>query len=369
MLKLTKSKIISLVVLLVVIFLVPAFYFGLFNCTNTENFAQVFPKAETTAVQTEGDAADDPSIYYNRKSPEKSLIIGTNKKSGLVIYDLSGKLVNSYNVGKINNCDIQYDITLAADTFDIVGGTNRSDNTISVYKLNMENSSLDTSAVIKINCLTAEVYGFCFYKPVSTKKVYAISVGKDGLIESYEIFADTSNNVLASTLSWKYQMDTQCEGLVCDNENEILYVAEEDKGVWKFDLAGKISKKLIADIGINSNLKDDMEGLTMYYAPNGKGYLIVSSQGNNSYAVFNRDGNNEYLGSFLIAGNNNIDGTSETDGIDVFSYPLNSTFKYGLFIVQDGENIDNGILTTQNFKYVAWEDIAKLFEPQLLINK
>ncbi len=39
--------------------------------------------------------ADDPAIWWNRGNPRSSLIIGTAKDAGLLVYDLSGELVQA----------------------------------------------------------------------------------------------------------------------------------------------------------------------------------------------------------------------------------------------------------------------------------
>ena len=39
--------------------------------------------------------ADDPAIWVNRRHPSKSLVIGTGKDAGLVVYDLKGALVQA----------------------------------------------------------------------------------------------------------------------------------------------------------------------------------------------------------------------------------------------------------------------------------
>ena len=39
--------------------------------------------------------ADDPAIWFNRAKPKKSLIIGTAKDAGLLVYDMAGRLVQA----------------------------------------------------------------------------------------------------------------------------------------------------------------------------------------------------------------------------------------------------------------------------------
>ena len=41
-------------------------------------------------------------------------------------------------------------------------------------------------------------------------------------------------------------------------------------------------------VASNPKLKDDLEGVGLYDLGGGRGYLVVSSQGNNSYALFRR---------------------------------------------------------------------------------
>lgn len=60
------------------------------------NHFTVKASAETKPVVSGDDAADDPAIWVNEKRPEKSKLITTNKKAGLVVYDLDGKEINSY---------------------------------------------------------------------------------------------------------------------------------------------------------------------------------------------------------------------------------------------------------------------------------
>ncbi len=334
-----------------------------------DNFYEVHAKIQTTSVDSGDDAADDPAFWYNADLPSDSRIIGTDKQKGIGIYKLSGELDNFALVGKTNNCDVQYNFFTGSDTFDIIGASNRSNNTISVYSFNRSTKSLEIKPLVSIPVITQEVYGFCFYKPVSSGLLYAISVGKDGLIEKYLVRINEDS--VGYDLVWKYKLETQCEGLVADNEQEILYVGEENAGIWKFFMnpAEDYRVQKIADLNTNQSLRADIEGLTLYYTANNGGYLIASSQGNNSYAVFERNENNKYLGSFRIVDSDEIDGTSETDGIDVINLDLGDLFPMGVFIAQDGNNRENGKKANQNFKLVPWDSISKVFDQPLIIDK
>src|SRR5215469_6409283 len=46
---------------------------------------------ETEPVPSSGDAADDPAIWIHPDDPAKSLVLGTDKKGGLNVFDMDGK--------------------------------------------------------------------------------------------------------------------------------------------------------------------------------------------------------------------------------------------------------------------------------------
>jgi 3-phytase len=45
---------------------------------------------ETEPVPNMGDAADDPAIWVHPVDPALSLVLGTDKKGGLNVFDLEG---------------------------------------------------------------------------------------------------------------------------------------------------------------------------------------------------------------------------------------------------------------------------------------
>jgi 3-phytase len=99
-----------------------------------------------------------------------------------------------------------------------------------------------------------------------------------------------------------------------------------------------------------------VEGLALVRGAAGSGYLIVSSQGNNSFAVYRRKAPHAFVTSFKVVNGNGIDGVTGTDGIDVATAPLGPLFPSGVFIAQDQTN-DGG---NQNFKLVPYEQLGRL---------
>lgn len=323
---------------------------------------------QTDPVDSEGDAMDDPAVWIHPDDPSKSLIIGTNKKAGLIIYDLDGKQCQFVQSGRVNNVDIRYGFNLGEEKIDIVAASNRSFNTLSIYKIDGDSCRLTDVSARAIKSDLSEVYGFCLYKSAVSGKFFAFVNSKDGSMEQWELFGTEDKKIDAKKVR-SFEVGKQTEGCVADDELGYLYVGEETFGIWKFfaEPDKNTDRKLVADTTA-SNIVSDIEGLTIYYTEKGKGYLLASIQGDNSYAVFERDGKNKYLGCFSIVDGSSTDGVKETDGIDVVNLRLNNKFPNGFFIAQDGYNSENGRDTTQNFKMVPWENIANSFSSPLIID-
>ncbi|HKI88107.1 MAG TPA: phytase [Draconibacterium sp.] len=342
--------------------------FCCFSCNRpsegSKKAGKIIKNTITAVVETEpvpekknDDAADDPAIWINKVNPEKSIIIGTDKKGGMITYNIKGEELFYFFTGKMNNCDLRYGFPLNNDTIDVLAASNRTFHSISLFHIH-ENGMLDTlHARIIHSEMTDEVYGLCMYKSTKTQKYYVFMNSKAGEVEQWEL-TGTRDKVDAKLVR-SFSLGTQTEGMVADDETGILYIGEERKGIYKFEAEpdGSSQGTLIANSSENNpNIKYDIEGLAIYDSGNGNGYLVASSQGNYSYAVFERQGDNKYLGSFRIT-DGKIDGVEETDGIDIVSTPLGTKFPKGILVVQDGFNYDGRKKKSQNFKIVSWDKV------------
>jgi 3-phytase len=113
-----------------------------------------------------------------------------------------------------------------------------------------------------------------------------------------------------------------------------------------------IDRRATARVG-EHGLTADIEGLTIYYAPGGKGYLLASSQGSSTINVYERSGDHAYILTIDPKAAGTIDDIADSDGLDVTNQPTSSLFPRGFLVVQDGKNDGH-----QNFKLFAWEDVA-----------
>jgi 3-phytase len=319
----------------------------------------VTASVETESARGEGDIADDPAIWVNPEDEGSSLVIGANKDEstgGLHVFGLDGKERQYLAVGEMNNVDLRYGFELGEGSVDLVGATNRSSDTIDFFKITESTSRLEAvgSVTTDIN-----VYGFCMYQSLSSGKTYAVANSRQGEVEQYVI--EANGGEVTGTRVRSFEVGDSTEGCVADDELGHLYVGEEERGVWRYGAepdAG-LSRTLVDESG-SGRIQAEIEGLTLYY-DDGGGYLIVSSQGSDTFAVYERVGDNRFLGSFKIVEDENAvdDEVSGTDGIDVTSASLDSSFPTGLFVAHDNFNSDG---TASNFKLIDWAQIARALD-------
>ncbi|MEL7162673.1 MAG: phytase [Bacteroidota bacterium] len=104
---------------------------------------------ETVAARAQetADAADDPAIWIHPTDPARSLIFGSNKTGGLAAYNLSGQEVSYYPLGKINNVDILTGVVLGGERIDLLGCTNRSDQSVDLLRIDPVTGDLTDVAI------------------------------------------------------------------------------------------------------------------------------------------------------------------------------------------------------------------------------
>jgi 3-phytase len=318
--------------------------------------------AETEPVASFGDAADDPAIWVDRKNAARSVIIGTDKKLGLTVYDLTGKALHTVADGRMNNVDLRDGFVLGGKPITLVAATNRTTKSISLYRYDAAAQRLHSVSDGVLDAGFEDPYGLCMYHSARNGAYYVLANDSvDGKLRQWKLVE--RGGKVGIDLAREIAVGSQAEGCAADDELGHLYVAEEDVGLWKYAAepdAGNARTSL--DDVKNGHLTDDVEGVAIWYGANGTGFLIVSNQGEDNYAVYRREGANEHLGKFHVVANSarGVDGASETDGLDVVSAALGPQFPAGLLVVQDGRNLMPS--ARQNFKLASWQEVMKVLQ-------
>ena len=307
----------------------------------------VYATAETAPVGTANeDAADDPAIWRNPADPSKSLIVSTDKKGGLYVYNLKGEQLAFMPAPGLNNVDL----VEMSDGGILVLASDRQDLATAHVQLAMlDPTSGKLTARNRVSVGPGEGYGICVGPMSDVGALDVYSAPKEGVI--YRTSLTVRQDGVSSKTVTLATVPSQPEGCVVDPRTGTLYVGEEAAGIWAIDTASG-TKKLVAPTNTGM-LVPDLEGLAL--APEGEdgGYLVASSQGDNAYAVY-RLPEVEPVGRFRVA-KGTFGSTEETDGIELDNRSFGPDYPQGLFIAQDGVNSPHA----QNFKLASWGAILK----------
>ncbi|MFD9497934.1 phytase [Streptomyces sp. NPDC060035] len=296
--------------------------------------------------------------------------------------------------GRFNNVDLVTGLRTPAGRTDVAVVSDRGNDRLRIYRIDPSRPGkpltdvTDPAAAPVFSADRAEIneqhtaYGLAAWQDRSTGRSYAVVSRRNAtelaLLELRPTAAGTVGyrtvRTLALPSSFRLPDGTswtpcgepgelpQVEGMVIDPENGMLYAGQEDVGIWRIP-AGLDGRPALVDTvreyGVpgtydpgteecapgtdpgfgGKRLSADVEGLTLFREADGDGYLMASSQGDNTFALYDREvsEHNEYEGGFRItAVPAGLDGSEECDGAAVLNEPLGARYPRGLLVVQDG---------------------------------
>ncbi|MFF3849027.1 phytase [Streptomyces sp. NPDC002328] len=319
--------------------------------------------------------------------------------------------------GRFNNVDLLHGLKLSTGRADLAVTTDRGNDRLRFYRVDPRTPSrpltdvTDPAAAPVFSADQAEIneqrtaYGLATWTDRATGRSYAlVSRRERTTVALLELTATTDGKVgyrkvrtltLPSTFrlpngaSWSPCGEPgelpQVEGMVVDPANGTLYAGQEDVGIWRVPAALTGAPRLVDTVreyGVpgtydeateecvpgedpgygGDRLSSDVEGLTLVTEKDGDGYLLASSQGDDTFAAYDRElaEHNEYEAGFRVGATaGGPDGSEECDGAAALSEPLGRRYPHGLLVVQDGHD-DAGEAegrTATNFKFV---DLGKV---------
>ncbi|ERM84181.1 hypothetical protein P872_15470 [Rhodonellum psychrophilum GCM71 = DSM 17998] len=304
---------------------------------------------------------DDPAIWINTDDPSRSLIIGTDKDAdgALYVFDLEGKIIDSLvirNLQRPNNVDVGYGLSIGDKTVDFAVTGERLTSKLRFYSL---------PDMKEINAGGIEIYqdetgpefrdlmGVAVYHDQVNKKHYVIAGRKNGPTDGsylwqYEIIgANTGIQLELVRKFGKYSGKKEIEAIAVDHQLGFVYYSDEGVGVRKYHANPSKGNEELALFG-TSGFTQDHEGISIYQLDDNTGYILVSDQEVNQFHVFPREGseNNPHQHDLITVVKTSA---VSSDGSEVTSLPLNTTFSKGLFVAMSDD---------KTFHFYRWEDLA-----------
>ncbi len=299
--------------------------------------------------------ADEVGIWVDRHEPIKSVIIGNDKSpmGALYVYDLRGNLVDhTDDLNEPVGVSIRYDIVLSTGSVDVVACALRSTNEIKLFKIDPKTRKL-TDITTENGISTGferDTYGLCLYKRASDGQLFAFVSRKKTDNIHQVLLEDDGAGKIKGTLVRKFGLKDQksfVEGMVADDEYGYYYCSDEQNAILKYHADPNVKRDpFIQAFGVGDGIRGDREGLALYKKKKGKGYLIVSSQGDSTFKIYQREGKNKFVKSA------SLHGVWKTDGIAATSESIPPYYPTGVFVAHNDS--DN------NFVLFDWYTFSRL---------
>lgn len=340
----------------IIIFITLAF---IWSCKQPDNITDttLIPVIVTEKVNED---SDDPAIWIHPTDPSQSLIIGTDKGGddvigGLYVFNLEGKIdtTKTVRLQRPNNVDVAYGLDINGKKTDIAVCTERNTNSIRVFSLpGMEIIDQGGIPVFEDDTLRSPM-GISLYTDQNTQQIYAIVGRKWGpksqYLYQYLLYADSLNTVRGKLVRkfGQFSGQKEIEAIAVDNELGFVYCSDEGVGVRKYYAHPDSSGTELA-LFATEGIADDHEGLSIYKADDGTGYILLSDQQANQFHIFPREGSKGQPHHHPLLKIIKTS-TDESDGSEVTNVSLNDTFRSGLFVAMS---------TDGTFQLYNWEQIA-----------
>lgn len=285
---------------------------------------------------------DDPAIWVNKINPSQSIVFGTDKGNNGAIYafDLQGKVIKKKTINGLNrpnNIDVEYDIYINDSTkVDLLVFTERAKRQIRIFSI-PEMKPLDNGGFKvfedELDLNLRSPMGLGIYKSWIDGSSYVI-VGRkkgprQGYLYQYQIKSTSSGLDLRFIRKFgAFSEKKEIEAIAVDDELGMIYYSDETHCVRKYYAEPSKGNEELACFGQN-HFKGDNEGIAILPGKNGRGYIIVSNQKNNTFSVFTR-GNNTYVKELHLS-------TLDSDGCELVTSSLNAVFTQGLFVAMNNE--------------------------------
>lgn len=305
---------------------------------------------------------DDPAIWVNPENIGESLIIGTDKNvdGALYVYNLQGKIQQEKVIRGLkrpNNVDIEYGLKIGERRVDIAVTGERITHNMRVFSL-PDMKAIDGGGIPVFVGQTGEetrdLMGVALYKRSADGAIFAIMGRKTGPTDGTYLWQYRLNGNADGTVSaelvrkfGKYSGLNEIEAIAVDNELGYVYYSDEGVGLRKYHADPEKGNEELAFVP-NEAFAEDNEGISIYDAGNGKGYILVSDQQANEFHIYPREGSAGDPHSHPLLKQVKVS-TNESDGSEASSLAFNENFPNGLFVAMSDD---------RTFHLYRWEDIA-----------
>lgn len=308
-----------------------------------------------------GDA-DDCALWVPEGAPDRMVVIGTDKSAkrnpGLHVWNLQGEAIQFVPVPRPNNVDVRHGVLLGGKRTDIAVCNARGNMSMYVFRIDPQTGKLeDVTAGGRIPTPElADPYGLCLYVRPRDGALFVIAstqTGRRDELHQYRLEDAGDGRVKGAYVRalGSGSIASYVEGLVADDALGWVYASDEDHAVLQFHADPEASADLVSRFATDDGIVGDREGLALYDCGGGKGYLLLSSQGDATVKVYPRSSEPGAPAERPLLATIATPGSPQTDGLDITSVPLPG-FPDGLLAKHDSKR--------RRFVLYSWADARAL---------
>ena len=320
--------------------------------------AALAPLSPVVATEAVPNDADDPAIWVNRKKPESSLILGTDKieeKGGLYVWNLDGKQVQAIMpLDRPNNVDVAYGLAFGDGKFDIAVVTERKKHRLRVFRIDGETGKLtDVSGATEVlkgeEGDAREPMGVALYTRPGDGAIFAIVSPKTGPTDGYlaQYRLEVEGGKVNATFVRRFGKfsgrdamgDGEIEAVFADNEVGLVYAADERFGIraQAADPQAENAGKELFVIG-QQGFTADREGIALLKPAGARPVLVAVDQiaGGSVLHIFARPAVGSAAAPAFVLTLPTV--ADETDGLDATAEPLGPNFPGGVVVMMNSKD-------------------------------
>lgn len=296
----------------------------------------------------QGDA-DECALWIHPKDKSLSVLIGNDKSSdgALHVWDMEGReIFKTKPLDQPVGVDVRTGFSLGESIVDIVVCGLRTTDELKVFLIDPRTRYLrdvTTPSGIRTGFSSA-TYGIALYKRLKDDTFFAFVSRKVSFDIHQILLEDDMLGRIKGTFVRSFGEEDQegfVEGMIADDELGFLYCSDEKAAILKYHANPEMPERLLVRFAIREGIEGDREGLGLYKEAQDKGYLIMSSQKNSSFNIYDRNGDNAFVKRVKPQG------VSKTDGIAVTSTAIPPKFPHGLIVCHNDKE--------KNFVFYEWE--------------
>ncbi len=318
------------------------------------------PLVQTAPVA--GDA-DDPAVWIHPRDPNRSLIIGTDKRAGaLYVYNLQGKVVQVVEgLRRPNNVDVEYGLQVGKRRVDIAVATEREAQRLRIYAVE-EGRLREIGHPERTRVFDGESgdmalpMGIALYRRPRDGAIFAIvsrkSGPQDGYLWQYQLIPDKNGRITLRKVRafGRFSGQGEIEAVAVDDALGYVYYADERYGIRKYH-ADPDHPRAADELAVfgKSGFTGDREGIAIYATSPKTGYIACVDQrpDNSVVYLFRTEGTRSDLHAHDPAVAIIHTSADETDGLEIASRPLGRQFPRGVLVMMNSKG--------RNFFLYPWK--------------